>query len=320
MVALLVSVGAATHALAGGPRPADVTVTILPSSPDVYVVRRIIYTVLVSDVGGLDASGVTLNATVGGNANAEAFEVTQEQGTCSIPTTGSLSCALGTVAHGSTVKIRLRVRPFLAGTIQVSAKTSAATNADKTNDTTSVSTPARPGNPGSPQLKNEDGPNAAIVIPVTTPPVVTPPVVTPPVAIPPVVTPPAPVGTPAIVSGRIGVSEAATLDVQVVNKTTGATIPLLQGSVVDSPPLTVPVIPGAPALEADKKTVLPATAPVLTAPVGDTKTPETAHPVYTLQLPAAAVNTNDTYAVVVKAKDLEGQAANVQLTFKLKKK
>jgi hypothetical protein len=276
--------------------------------------------------------------------------VTQEQGTCSIPTTGSLACSLGTVTHGSTVKIRLRVRPFLAGTIVVSAKTSAATNADKTNDTTSVSTPARPGNPGSPQLKNEDGPNAAIVIPVTTPPVVTPPVVTPPVvtppvvtppvvtppvvtppvvtppvvtppvATPPVVTPPAPVETPAIVSGRIGVSEAATLDVQVVNKTTGATIPLLQGSVVDSPPLTVPVIPGAPALEADKKTVLPATAPVLTAPVGDTKTPETAHPVYTLQLPAAAVNTNDTYAVVVKAKDLEGQASNVQLTFKLKKK
>src|SRR5919204_649776 len=202
-VALLVSVGAATHALAGGPRPADVSVTILPSSPDVYVVRRIIYTVLVSDVGGLDASGVTLNATVGGTANAEAFEVTQEQGTCSIPTTGSLACSLGTVPHGSTVKIRLRVRPFLAGTIVVSAKTSAATNADKTNDTTSVSTPARPGNPGSPQLKNEDGPNAAIVIPVTTPPVVTPPVVTPPVVTPPVVTPPVvtpPVVTPPVVA------------------------------------------------------------------------------------------------------------------------
>jgi Domain of unknown function DUF11 len=291
-IALLGSVGAAAHSLAGGPRPADVTVRVLPSSPDVYVVRRIVYTVLVTNVGGVDTSSVTVGADVGGDADASAFEVTQGRGTCDIPEPTHVACAIDVLPHGKTVKIRIRVRPQLEGTIHFGATTSAAANADVGNDSASVDTPVHPGKPGSPKLNNEDGPNGATAHAIE---------------------------NVAIVQGRIGVSEPGEVHVQVVDKTTDETLPLLKGSSVESPPLDTAPPAGTPA-EGGKKKVLESTDTSLDAPVGDTHVPETAHPVYALQLPLSDVKPDHTYAVVVHATDLEGQPANLELKFKLKKK
>ena len=291
-LAAVAAVAAATQSHAGGKRPADVAMKLLPSSPDVYVVRRIVYTLLPTNVGGLDAENVVVDAYVGGDAEAAAFEVTQDRGTCELASDTHVHCTIDMIPHGKKVKIRIRVRPQLAGTINFTATTNAAWNESTDNDSASVDTPVHPGKPGTPKVANEDGP---------------------------IGTASKPEQDDSIVHGRFGVSEPGHVEVHVVDLTDGHGVTLLPGSEIKSPPILDVAPPPGKDHEGEHKKVLDNPEPTIDVRVGDTNIAETAHPVYELHL-SSDLRTDHSYAVVVQAKDLEDQTGNKQLNFKLKKK
>jgi len=95
-----------------------VSATVQPASATVD--GELTYTLAVVNNGPYGAGGVTLTSTL--PANAELLSADPSQGSCS--GTGSVSCALGTLADGAGATVTLTVRALGAGSASVSAKVS----------------------------------------------------------------------------------------------------------------------------------------------------------------------------------------------------
>ena len=216
VVATVVAVGALTAAAgsssAAAPKPADVTVKVLASSSDAYVAGKIVYNVLATNLGGADTANVTVDATIGGNGNAAALTVTQSLGTCAIAEPTHVSCSIPVLAHGTTAKIRVQVKPNLPGNVDFSATISASADANPTNDSATATAVVHPGKPGPPEVRMSGQPKGATSDPKR---------------------------HTATVRVKVDVSEPGTLTVQVVDRTLGTSIALLPGSIVGTTRLRV---------------------------------------------------------------------------------
>jgi Domain of unknown function DUF11 len=204
LVALAAAVGAA-HAGAAAPKPADVTVKGHVSSAEAYVGRSVVYSVVVSNVGGSDATSIGVDATIGGDAGAVAVEVTQALGSCSIVQPTHVTCSIDVLPRHETAKIRVQVSPALPGNIEFSSTTSAPGDADTTNDSSTATTAVHPGQPGPPEVRMGRSPKGAA---------------------------PDPKGRTATVTGKIDVSEPGKLTVQVVDRALATNLPLLVGTTI----------------------------------------------------------------------------------------
>ncbi|MGH2671425.1 MAG: DUF11 domain-containing protein [Actinomycetota bacterium] len=111
------------------PQVADLSVVKTDSPDPVHVGQSLTYTVTVTNDGPLVASGVTLTDTLPKNAGFGS--VTTTQGSCTVkPAKRLVTCALGSVAAGGTVTVRISVKPTQKGTITNTAQISATSPPD----------------------------------------------------------------------------------------------------------------------------------------------------------------------------------------------
>jgi uncharacterized repeat protein (TIGR01451 family) len=111
------------------PQVADLRVTKSDSPDPVHVGQTLTYTVTVTNGGPLAASGVTLTDNLPKNAGFGSATTTQ--GSCTVkPAKRLMTCALGGVAAGATVTVRITVKPTSKGTITNTAQVAASSPSD----------------------------------------------------------------------------------------------------------------------------------------------------------------------------------------------
>ncbi len=103
----------AAPAVAGPPGSADLSVRMTDSPDPVAVGSELTYTVTVRNGGPATATGVTATDTL--PAGVDLIAASSSQGSCS--GTGTVTCAIGTLARNATATATIRVRPAAAGTI-----------------------------------------------------------------------------------------------------------------------------------------------------------------------------------------------------------
>lgn len=195
----------------GGASPPDVLVRVLPSATETWVGRAVVFNVVVSDVGGADASGVSVSVAVAGDARGKVVGSEQAVGSCSNPSPGAMTCTMDLQRAGTAV-IRLQVEPMLPGSLVVSSHVAAEGDANGSNDDATASTIVHPGRQGPPALRPSGRPEGAI--------------------------PDTRDERVAWVRGSFDVSEPGRLTVHVVDRADGAQLPVLAGSAVGSTKLT----------------------------------------------------------------------------------
>ena len=96
-------------------RPAaDLSLTKSDSPDPVQAGELLTYTLTAHNAGPQSATGVTLTDTL--PAGVTYVSATPSQGSCS-EASGTVTCALGTVANGASAGVEIKVRPQEAGTI-----------------------------------------------------------------------------------------------------------------------------------------------------------------------------------------------------------
>jgi len=93
---------------------ADLSLTKSDSPDPVDVGGELTYTLAVQNAGPQDATGASLTDTLPAGVTYES--ATPSQGSCS-ESSGTVTCALGTIANGAGASVELKVRPQDAGTI-----------------------------------------------------------------------------------------------------------------------------------------------------------------------------------------------------------
>jgi uncharacterized repeat protein (TIGR01451 family) len=114
---------------------ADLSLTKTDSPDPVFVDDLITYTLDVNNAGPQDATGVTLTDTLPGGVTFNSAIPTQ--GGCS-EASGTVTCALGTIANGGTANVEITVTPHSAGSITNQAAVTSDV-ADRDSDDTSAS-------------------------------------------------------------------------------------------------------------------------------------------------------------------------------------
>jgi uncharacterized repeat protein (TIGR01451 family) len=96
---------------------ADLVVTMTDSPDPVKKGSRLTYTVVVSNGGPQDATGVALSVVLPANIVFESR--TADQGTCS--GTATVNCVLGSIASGSSATVTIKIKPMSTNTTQSTA-------------------------------------------------------------------------------------------------------------------------------------------------------------------------------------------------------
>jgi uncharacterized repeat protein (TIGR01451 family) len=95
---------------------ADLSITSAAAPDPVKTGDVLTYSITVANAGPANATGVTLNFALPSSVNFES--ATTDQGTCNSPSvvsTGTVSCNLGSIASGSSVKVTVAVKPQASG-------------------------------------------------------------------------------------------------------------------------------------------------------------------------------------------------------------
>ena len=116
--------GSLRHISASATAGADLAITqsAAPDSPTLGAPFYLILTV--ANLGSTSATGVQLTDTL--PAGLSFIAATSSQGSCSF-SSGTLTCAVGTLAPGATATVNLQVRPTISGPLTHTAAVSSAT-------------------------------------------------------------------------------------------------------------------------------------------------------------------------------------------------
>ena len=200
--AIVASVAITASGLTAAPEPADLQVSVLPSRPDVYVNRRLVYTVVVKNVGGSDASGVGVN--LGFSSGVDVDTASSARAAC--VAADPVDCSIDTLERNRSAKIRIALRPNASGPLVAHASAGLGEpelEPAQSNNDASVSTSVRPGKIGPPKLAVPRKPTGSA-------------------------------GSAAFAAvGEVSVSEPGTLTWRLKNTKTGATLVLLGGTVIN---------------------------------------------------------------------------------------
>ncbi len=104
---------------------ANLSITKTDAPDPVFVGQNLVYTVTVTNNGPSSASSVSVVDTLPGSVTF--VSATSSQGSCS-PSSGTVTCTIGTMANAAVVTITITVTPTATGTISNSASVSSTTN------------------------------------------------------------------------------------------------------------------------------------------------------------------------------------------------
>jgi len=96
--------------------PADLSVAKTDSPDPVLVRDQLTWTIPVTNSGMADATGVTLTDTLP-TAGFTFVSATTTQGSCSGPTSGAITCDLGSLDNGEAATVTIKVTPTATGTL-----------------------------------------------------------------------------------------------------------------------------------------------------------------------------------------------------------
>jgi uncharacterized repeat protein (TIGR01451 family) len=121
---------------------ADLGITKSDSPDPLIAGQTLTYSIAVQNNGPSDATGVTVTDNLPSTVSYQS--ATPSQGTCSVAS-GTVTCALGTVANGAGATIELKVQTLKDGTISNTARVSSdAVDPTGSNDSASADTTVNP--------------------------------------------------------------------------------------------------------------------------------------------------------------------------------